>query len=119
MLHGAKIKRLKIEFLFVFTGLTEASDSASPDSREDQLKQEIEDEKAKYRNIYRVSIHLVQFLSYSFKLLYGRLKDMKTEIEHVQHLLEKAKVQLQKDFDVWWKQQANQVRPQFFSPENL
>jgi len=35
---------------------------------------------------------------------------MKTEIEHVQHLLEKAKVQLQKDFDVWWKQQANQVR---------
>ena len=42
-------------------------------------------------------------------MLYGRLKDMKTEIEHVQHLLEKAKVQLQKDFDIWWKQQANQV----------
>ena len=48
--------------------------------------------------------------SCSFKVLYGQLKDMKTEIEHVQHLLEKAKVQLQKDFDVWWKQQANQVR---------
>ena len=42
--------------------------------------------------------------------MYGCLKDMKTEIEHVQHLLEKAKVQLQKDFDVWWKHQANQVR---------
>ena len=49
-------------------------------------------------------------LSCSFKVLYGHLKDMKTEIEHIQHLLEKAKVQLQKDFDVWWKQQANQVR---------
>lgn len=47
---------------------------------------------------------------FSFKTLYGRLKYMKTEIEHMQHLLEKAKVQLQKDFDVWWKQQTDQVR---------
>lgn len=52
----------------------------------------------------------MQFSPCSFKVLYGRLKDLKTEIEHVQHLLEKAKVQLQKDFDDWWKQQANQVR---------
>ena len=47
--------------------------------------------------------------SHSFKELYGQLKDMKTEIEHVQHLLEKAKVQLQKDFETWWKQQADKV----------
>jgi len=47
--------------------------------------------------------------SHSFKVLYGQLKDMKTEIEHVQHLLEKAKVQMQKDFETWWKQQADKV----------
>ena len=58
---------------------------------------------------HSLAVHL-SLWSGSFKVLYGRLKDMKTEIEHVQHLLEKAKVQLQKDFDVWWKQQASQVR---------
>jgi len=52
----------------------------------------------------------LMFPSHSFKGLYGQLKDMKTEIEHVQHLLEKAKVQLQKDFETWWKQQSDKVQ---------
>lgn len=38
--------------------------------------------------------------------MYGRLKELKTEIEHVQHLLERAKVQLQRDFDAWWISQV-------------
>ena len=53
---------------------------------------------------------MTHVFSRSFKELYGQLKDMKTEIEHVQHLLEKAKVQMQKDFETWWKQQADKVK---------
>jgi len=53
---------------------------------------------------------MMTYIPHSFKELYGQLKDMKTEIEHVQHLLEKVKVQMQKDFEIWWKQQADKVR---------
>ena len=42
-----------------------------------------------------------------FKELYNQLKTLKTEIEHVQHLMEKSKVQLQRDFEVWWTQQSS------------
>ena len=44
---------------------------------------------------------------HSFKALYGQLRELKTEIEHIQHLLEKAKVKLQKDFEQWWNQQSS------------
>lgn len=47
---------------------------------------------------------------YRFKSLYHLLKDMKSEIEHRQHLLEKAKVQLQKDFETWWEDEASRMR---------
>ena len=47
---------------------------------------------------------------YRFKSLYHLLKDMKSEIEHRQHLLEKAKVQLQKDFETWWEKEASRIR---------
>ena len=46
---------------------------------------------------------------------------MKTEIEHLQHLLEKLKVKMQKDFELWWAEQAvkymdqNQVVMTFYS----
>ena len=45
-----------------------------------------------------------------FKSLYHLLKEMKSEIEHRQHLLEKAKVQLQKDFETWWEKEASRMR---------
>ncbi|XP_078452270.1 kinesin-like protein KIF6 isoform X1 [Lampetra planeri] len=38
----------------------------------------------------------------SYKEAFTRLKVLKTEIEHLQHLLEKAKLKLQRDFDDWW-----------------
>lgn len=31
-----------------------------------------------------------------------QLKSLKTEIEHLQHLLEKARLKLQSDFEEWW-----------------
>ena len=57
--------------------------------------------------------HLVHhaLLSNSFKQMVGDLRHLKTEIEHLQHLLEKAKVKMQKDFEIWWAEQGalNQV----------
>ncbi len=47
---------------------------------------------------------------HSFKTLYGQLRELKTEIEHIQHLLEKAKVKLQKDFEQWWNQQSSNTK---------
>lgn len=38
----------------------------------------------------------------SYKTMFNRLKGLKVEIEHLQLLMEKAKMKLQKDFEVWW-----------------
>ena len=40
---------------------------------------------------------------FMFKELYDKLRGTKTEIEHVQHLLQKSKVQIQRE---WWKQHS-------------
>lgn len=46
-----------------------------------------------------------------YKESFSRLRTLKTEIEHLQHLLEKSKVKLMKDFEIWFAEQAtlNQV----------
>ena len=46
----------------------------------------------------------------SYKTAIGRLKALRTEIEHLQLLLESAKVKLQKDFHKWWRQEASSVQ---------
>lgn len=53
-----------------------------------------------------------------YKDSFTRLRSLKTEIEHLQHLLEKAKVKMQKDFEIWWAEQAafNQVCFNFMRP---
>lgn len=43
----------------------------------------------------------------SYKSTVGRLKALRTEIEHLQLLLERAKVKFQKDFHKWWSQEAS------------
>uniref|UniRef100_A0A8D3D6B4 Kinesin family member 6 n=1 Tax=Scophthalmus maximus TaxID=52904 RepID=A0A8D3D6B4_SCOMX len=42
-----------------------------------------------------------------YKSTVGRLKALRTEIEHLQLLLERAKVKFQKDFHKWWSQEAS------------
>jgi hypothetical protein len=34
---------------------------------------------------------------------------MKQEIEHIQHVIEKDRLQMLKDFDDWWEQQSEQA----------
>uniref|UniRef100_A0A8D0FCT0 Kinesin-like protein KIF6/9 C-terminal domain-containing protein n=1 Tax=Strix occidentalis caurina TaxID=311401 RepID=A0A8D0FCT0_STROC len=41
-----------------------------------------------------------------YKTMFNRLKELKLEIEHLQLLMEKVKVKLQKDFEVWWSEEA-------------
>lgn len=38
----------------------------------------------------------------NYKTSYQQLKDMKMEIEHLQHLLEQARVRLTRDFEHWY-----------------
>ncbi|CAK6962119.1 kinesin-like protein KIF6 [Scomber scombrus] len=45
-----------------------------------------------------------------YKSTVGRLKALRTEIEHLQLLLERAKVKLQKDFHKWWSQEASSTQ---------
>ncbi|KAG8432111.1 hypothetical protein GDO86_017843 [Hymenochirus boettgeri] len=58
------------------------------DRVEEELRLQMEEEKKRYKS------------------LFNHLKNLKTEIEHLQLLLERAKVKLQKDFEVWWSQEA-------------
>ena len=34
---------------------------------------------------------------------------MKQEIEHIQHVIEKDRLQMLKDFEDWWEQQSEQA----------
>ncbi|XP_030574938.1 kinesin-like protein KIF6 isoform X2 [Archocentrus centrarchus] len=45
-----------------------------------------------------------------YKSIVGRLKALRTEIEHLQLLLERTKVKLQKDFHKWWSQEASSLQ---------
>uniref|UniRef100_A0A8C2Z3V1 Kinesin family member 6 n=1 Tax=Cyclopterus lumpus TaxID=8103 RepID=A0A8C2Z3V1_CYCLU len=46
----------------------------------------------------------------SYKSNIGRLRELRTEIEHLQLLSERAKVKLQRDFQKWWSQESSSVQ---------
>ncbi|XP_010213489.1 PREDICTED: kinesin-like protein KIF6 [Tinamus guttatus] len=69
------------------------------DPVEEKLRTQIEEEKK------------------SYKTMFNRLKGLKVEIEHLQLLMEKAKVKLQKDFEVWWSEEATKLQVQQEKPE--
>ncbi|NXF67298.1 KIF6 protein, partial [Ciccaba nigrolineata] len=73
------------------------------DPVEEKLRTQIEEEKK------------------SYKTMFNRLKELKLEIEHLQLLMEKVKVKLQKDFEVWWSEEAinlQQEKPEMISSTN-
>ncbi|KAM9341239.1 kinesin-like protein KIF6 [Symphorus nematophorus] len=69
---------------------TQADEEIDP--VEENLRKHIEQEKKAYNRTI------------------GRLKALKPEIEHLQLLLERAKVKLQRDFHKWWSQEASSVQ---------
>ncbi|NXA23098.1 KIF6 protein, partial [Ibidorhyncha struthersii] len=73
------------------------------DPVEEKLRTQIEEEKK------------------SYKAMFNRLKGLKVEIEHLQHLMEKVNIKLQKDFEVWWSEEAinlQQEKPEMVSSPN-
>ncbi|XP_072220915.1 kinesin-like protein KIF6 [Leuresthes tenuis] len=46
----------------------------------------------------------------AYKSTIGRLKALRTEIEHLQLLLERVKVKIQSDFQKWWSQEASNLQ---------
>ncbi|XP_021248674.1 kinesin-like protein KIF6 isoform X2 [Numida meleagris] len=64
------------------------------DPVEEKLRAQIEEEKK------------------SYKTMFNRLKGLKVEIEHLQLLMEKAKMKLQKDFEVWWTEEGKNLQTQ-------
>ncbi|XP_026641629.1 kinesin-like protein KIF6 [Microtus ochrogaster] len=63
-----------------------------PDLQEEKLRSQLEEEKTRYKTTFM------------------RLKALKVEIEHLQLLMDKAKVKLQKEFEVWWAEEATNLQ---------
>lgn len=57
-----------------------------------------------------VTSHILSFAAFLFyhryKESFMKLKAMKAEIDHLHHLLDRTRVQMQRDFDIWWSQQS-------------
>lgn len=58
---------------------------------------------------YTINIYIYIF-NCSYKSTFERLKGLKAEIEHLQHLLQRSKIKLQKDFQDWWTQKAARLQ---------
>ncbi|XP_036907915.1 kinesin-like protein KIF6 isoform X1 [Sturnira hondurensis] len=65
---------------------------SGPDQLEEKLRSQLEEEKTRY------------------KVMFTRLKALKVEIEHLQLLMDKAKVKLQKEFEAWWTREASRLQ---------
>ncbi|NWW82740.1 KIF6 protein, partial [Climacteris rufus] len=79
------------------------SEELAFDPVEENLRMQIEDEKKSYKTVY------------------SRFKGLKVEIEHLQLLMEKVKMKLQKDFEVWWSEEAknlHQEKPEMVTSPN-
>ncbi|NXD36645.1 KIF6 protein, partial [Copsychus sechellarum] len=79
------------------------SEELTFDPAEENLRMQIEEEKK------------------SYKIVLSRFKGLKVEIEHLQLLMEKVKMKLQKDFEVWWSEEAKkfqQEKPEMVASPN-
>ncbi|XP_053829863.1 kinesin-like protein KIF6 isoform X2 [Vidua macroura] len=68
------------------------SEELTFDPVEENLRMQIEEEKKSYKTVY------------------SRFKGLKVEIEHLQLLMEKVKMKLQKDFEIWWSEEAKKLQ---------
>ncbi|NWT17469.1 KIF6 protein, partial [Vireo altiloquus] len=75
------------------------SEGLMSDPVEENLRMQIEEEKKSYKRIY------------------SHFKGLKVEIEHLQLLMEKVKLKLQKDFEVWWSEEAKKLQQE--KPERV
>ncbi|XP_060045728.1 kinesin-like protein KIF6 [Erinaceus europaeus] len=64
------------------------------DPLEEKLRSQVEEEKKRYKTMFK------------------HLKALKVEIEHLQLIMDKAKVKLQKEFEDWWTEEATTLQDQ-------
>lgn len=57
-----------------------------------------------------VTSEMLLYFHCSYKTHFVHLKALKVEIEHLQLLMEKAKVKLQKEFEDWWAEEATRLQ---------
>ncbi|NWS33811.1 KIF6 protein, partial [Polioptila caerulea] len=79
------------------------SEELTFDPVEENLRMQIEEEKKSYKRVY------------------SHFKGLKVEIEHLQLLMEKVKMKLKKDFEVWWSEEAKkfqQEKPEMVTSPN-
>ncbi|NWZ91467.1 KIF6 protein, partial [Nesospiza acunhae] len=84
-------------------GVLNPSEELTFDPVEENLRMQIEEEKKSYKTVY------------------SRFKGLKVEIEHLQLLMEKVKMKVQKDFEVWWSEEAKkfqQEKPEMVASPN-
>lgn len=51
----------------------------------------------------------MEFEKETYRLNFEKLKNLKAQIEHSQHLVERSQVKLQKDFENWWQEQCDSI----------
>lgn len=61
------------------------------------------------------TINFLFFCNYRYKRTFERLKGLKTEIDHLQHLHQRSKIKLQNDFQDWWTQEAARLQVSLYS----
>ena len=59
-----------------------------------------------------IILYLFNSIYFSYRLNFEKLKNLKSQIEHAQHMVEKTGVRLQKDFDIWWTEQCELIEQQ-------
>uniref|UniRef100_A0A8C6YI41 Kinesin-like protein n=1 Tax=Nothoprocta perdicaria TaxID=30464 RepID=A0A8C6YI41_NOTPE len=96
-------KIFRFELILMSLGCQEAFEVFKRDHADNHLKGEITQ-----RHIQRAA--LGKNISDIYKMMFNHLKGLKVEIEHLQLLMEKAKVKLRKDFEVWWSEEATKLQ---------
>jgi hypothetical protein len=68
---------------------------------------EIDEDKEKCHPVEVESRLAIEKDKKVYQKAFQRLRELKGEIEHVKRLMEKGRVKLQKDFEVWYEQTCN------------
>ena len=105
---GEKVNasRLQINKLKTQIQYFRVSNSVEPLANEATLEEE---------NTARDKLEICRIV---FKKDCASLKELRTEIEHIQHLMEKIKVQLLKEFDGWWAEQISSYKNSILEVDN-
>uniref|UniRef100_A0A670Y775 Kinesin-like protein n=1 Tax=Pseudonaja textilis TaxID=8673 RepID=A0A670Y775_PSETE len=83
-------------------------DSITIEDNKQLLKQRFAEAKSLGQKVndVRNQISKYEYFLFYYKTMFTHLKGLKIEIEHLQLLMEKAKLKLQKDFEAWWSEET-------------